>query len=381
MIIDTASRLQEVQEYFFSRKLKEIARLRSEGKPIINLGIGSPDLPPAPEVIEELKNQSSGADQHGYQPYQGILPLREAIRKFSAERLQVDLDDNEVLPLMGSKEGITHISLAFLDPGDQVLIPSLGYPTYTSVTKMVGAKPVYYPLLEERNWEPDWDFLEKLDYSRVKILWLNYPHMPTGAKGSGALLERFVAFAKKKKVLLCHDNPYSFILNDRPVSILSIAGAKEVAIELNSLSKTFNMAGWRIGWLSGDSAYLTHIIRIKSNMDSGMFRPLQLAAVKALGSGSGWFEQLDKTYSGRRELVFRILDELGCGYTKDQAGMFVWAKAKGGDGNAFTERLLHDKNVFITPGAIFGEAGKAYIRISLCAPEEQLKEVLERIKQ
>ena len=379
MIIKTADRISSVEEYYFSKKLKEISKLKVEGKTIINLGIGSPDLMPPASAIEKIVNSARKTGVHGYQPYQGIPELKRAIVEFSRRRLNIQLDEPEILPLMGSKEGITHISLAYLNPEDKVLIPSISYPTYTSVTKMVGAQPVYFPLIEEKGWEPDWDFLEEQEDPSIKILWLNYPHMPTGTRGSKELLEKFVKLAKKKGWLICHDNPYSFILNDSPLSILSIEGAKDVAIELNSLSKTFNMAGWRVGWIGGKSEYLNPVLRIKSNMDSGMFRPIQEAACTALHADDQWFSDLIKTYSKRRNIVFDILRKIGCYFNESQLGMFVWARSPNGDGNEFADEILDKFEVFVAPGSIFGEAGKPFIRVSLCSPEEELKEVMKRV--
>lgn len=379
MSIRPADRLSQFSEYYFSAKLRAIAQLVADGRPIINLGIGSPDQMPDPLVIGALRQGAELPDAHGYQPYQGIPTLRESIRGFCQKHYQLDWAEAGVLPLMGSKEGIMHISLAYLNPGDQVLIPALGYPTYTSVTKIAGAQPVYFPLLEESDWAPDWAFLESLDCSRIKILWINYPHMPTGTRASDDQLLRFVEFARKNDILLCHDNPYSFLLNAHPRSIFNIPGAREVALELNSLSKTFNMAGWRVGWAMGEEQLLQPVLQVKSNMDSGMFKPVQLAAIEALSLGSDWFESLNKTYRERQRAAFRILDALGCSYATDQSGMFVWAKAPGADGEAFSDRVLEMYNTFVAPGFIFGEAGRPYIRVSLCADIASLEEVYNRI--
>ena len=375
----TADRLGQVQEYYFSKKLREIAAMKAAGKPVLNLGIGSPDLAPPQVVMDELSQLAHG-DVHQYQSYQGIPELRMAIAKFYEQHYGVSLDTNSgILPMMGSKEGITHISLAFLNKGDQVLIPELGYPTYTSVTKMVEAEPVYFPLQAEQNWEPDWEYLEGLDYSNVKLIWVNYPHMPTGTKGSSDILARFVALAKKHDLLVINDNPYSFILNDNPQSILAVTGAEEVALELNSMSKTFNMAGWRIGWLCGNPELVSTVLRIKSNMDSGMFKPLQLAAVKALGLGSSWYESLNQAYERRKVLACEILDKLGCTYEASQSGLFVWAKVKEAHVDEVVDWLLYEKNLFITPGHIFGPKGKDYLRISLCVNEGMYEEALQRL--
>ncbi len=379
--MQTADRLGQVQEYYFSKKLREIAELRAAGKPVLNLGIGSPDLSPPRGVINELIQVAPG-DVHQYQPYQGIPELRLAIAQFYQQHYGVVLDEKSgILPLMGSKEGITHISLAFLNKGDQVLIPELGYPTYTAVTKMLEAEPVYFPLQENNSWEPDWEFLEAQDYSRIKIIWINYPHMPTGTRGTREIMTRFVKLAKEKNVLLINDNPYSFILNDQPASLLSIPGAAEVALELNSLSKTFNMAGWRIGWVCGKPELISQVLRIKSNMDSGMFKPIQLAAVKALQLGSEWYHQLNETYRQRRTLACEILSKLGCTWDDDQGGLFIWAKVQQPHVDELVDWLLYEKDLFITPGHIFGERGKQYLRISLCVNEEMYHEALNRLEK
>lgn len=375
----TADRLGQVQEYYFSKKLREIAALKAQGRPVLNLGIGSPDLAPPQVVIDELSQIVHG-NVHQYQSYQGIPELRAAIAEFYQQHYGVGLDTQHgILPMMGSKEGITHISLAFLNKGDQVLIPELGYPTYTSVTKMVEAEPVFFPLLEDQGWEPDWNYLEGLDYSRIKLIWINYPHMPTGTRCNQETLQRFVDLAKKHDLLVINDNPYSFILNDQPTSILSVHGAGEVALELNSLSKTFNMAGWRIGWLCGHPELVKTVLRIKSNMDSGMFKPLQLAAVKALQIGADWYEQLNAEYKKRRTLAFEILDKLGCTYTNEQSGLFVWARVKEDHVDEVVDWLLYEKDLFITPGHIFGPKGKDFLRISLCVNEEMYREALSRL--
>jgi len=377
--MDTANRLAQVEEYYFSKKLREIAQLKAEGKPVLNLGIGSPDLAPPPEVVQELIKVADD-DVHQYQPYRGIPELRNAIAGFYQQHYRVDLDTEDgILPLMGSKEGITHISLAYLNKGDQVLIPKLGYPTYTSVTKMVEAEPVYYPLLPDNNWEPDWAFFEQLDFSRIKIIWMNYPHMPTGTKGTDEVMKRFVKLAQKHQVLLVNDNPYSFILNNQPKSLLEIEGSAEVALELNSLSKTFNMAGWRIGWLAGNPELVKPVLQIKSNMDSGMFKPLQLAAVKALGLGADWYQSLNQEYEKRKVLATQVLDKLGCQYAPNQCGLFVWAKVPQNDVDELVDWLLYEKDLFITPGHIFGKKGRKYLRISLCVNETTYQEALRRL--
>ena len=378
--MQTANRLKEVQEYYFSAKLREIRALEKEGKEVLNLGIGSPDLLPPNQVIEQLKMGSDLQGANQYQSYQGLPAFREAIAEFSKNRLNIVLNpEEEILPLMGSKEGIAHISLAYLNKGDQVLIPELGYPTYTSVTKMVEAEPIYYPLVEQDDWCPDWKFFDQLDYSKIKLLYLNYPHMPTGAKGSQEILEKFVEIAIKNKLLLIHDNPYSFILNDEPLSIFSVEGSKTFALELNSLSKSFNMSGWRVGWLSGASENIKNVLRIKSNLDSGMYQPIQRAAIVALQQDERWFEQLNLTYRTRRNAVFRLLDKLNCTYRKAQSGLFVWAQAPVMDVDALIDDLLVNKHIFITPGHIFGAKGRRYLRVSLCAPTEVFEQAILRL--
>jgi aspartate/methionine/tyrosine aminotransferase len=378
--MQTANRLKEVQEYYFSAKLREIWTLEKEGKEVLNLGIGSPDLLPPDQVIEQLKKGSDLQGANQYQSYQGLPAFREAIAKFSKNRLNIVLNpEAEILPLMGSKEGIAHISLAYLNKGDQVLIPELGYPTYTSVTKMVEAEPIYYPLVEQDDWCPDWKFFDQLDYSKIKLLYLNYPHMPTGAKGSQEILEKFVEIAIKNKLLLIHDNPYSFILNDQPLSIFSVEGSKTCALELNSLSKSFNMSGWRVGWLSGASENIKNVLRIKSNLDSGMYQPIQRAAITALQQDEKWFEQLNRTYMARRECVFRLLDKLNCTYQKAQSGLFVWAQVPVMDVDVLIDDLLANKHIFITPGHIFGAKGRRYLRVSLCAPIEVFEKAILRL--
>ena len=380
-MIRKANRLNNVQEYYFSTKLREIAGLLKEGKPIINIAIGSPDLKPPLNVIEALKSTIHIENAHKYQSYQGIPEFREGIRNFYKEKYDVALNaTNEILPLMGSKEGIMHISMAFLNKGDKVLIPNPGYPTYSSVTKLVEAEPIFYNLTEENNWMPNFEELEKEDLSQVKIMWLNYPHMPTGAVASKQDFEQLVLFAKKHTILLVNDNPYSFILNNDQLSILAIEGAKEVAIELNSFSKTFNMAGWRVGMVVGDAKILSAILQVKSNMDSGMFLGIQKGAVAALKLPNSWFEKQNDTYSKRRKLVWKIMDALDCEYAKNSTGLFVWAKLttpiKSVD---FTDKLLNEKEVFMTPGTVFGTNGEGYIRASLCVSETVLEEVLTRV--
>ncbi len=382
-MIATADRLHTVEEYYFSKKLREVRGLIGQGKPIINMGIGSPDLLPSNKVLEAITQALSEPGAHQYQSYQGLPILREAIATFYRSKFNVDVDpNNEVLPLMGSKEGIMHISMAFLNEGDEVLVPNPGYPTYTSVTKLLGAVPRYYHLSSEKGWFPDLQTLEKQDLSKVKIMWINYPHMPTGALANKEQLEELVNFALRNEILLVNDNPYGFILNSKPLSILSVAGAKEVALELNSLSKTFNMAGWRVGMVIGSAANLNAVLKVKSNMDSGMFYGVQKGAVAALKSADSWFTQLNKVYASRRILVHELADILNCSYDPNAAGMFVWAKLPTNHVSAedFIDTLLHEKDIFIAPGTIFGSNGEGYIRFSLCVTEEKIKEAIERFK-
>ena len=380
-MIEKAERLRSVTEYYFSKKLREVAALRKEGKSIINMAIGSPDLPPPAKVIEALNSTAEIANAHQYQSYQGIPELREAIADFYQKHYRVSLDPNqEILPLMGSKEGIMHISMAFLNKGDGVLIPNPGYPSYASVGNLMEAKVITYDLSEANNWRPNYEELEKQDLSNVKIMWLNYPHMPTGATATKDDFKEAVAFAKKHNILIVNDNPYSFVLNDNPLSILEVEGAREVAIELNSLSKTFNMAGWRVGMVVGKASIIKTILQVKSNMDSGMFLGIQKGAIAALQSSDRWFEELNETYVKRREIVWQIFDALQCSYNKESAGLFVLAKLpKGENSIEFIDRLLHEKEVFIAPGTIFGSNGEGYIRASLCVSEKLLKEVLNRL--
>jgi len=380
-MINKANRLNQVKEYYFSTKLQEIRKLISQGKPIINLGIGSPDLSPPKQVITAISKAVADETKHSYQSYQGLPELRQAISHFYETQFKVSLNSNdEILPLMGSKEGIMHISMAFLNEGDAVLIPNPGYITYASTAKMLGANPIYYHLKEENNWYPDFEELEKLEVSKVKLMWINYPNMPTGSLGSKDLFKKLIAFAKKHQILLVNDNPYSFVLNNKPLSILSIDGAKEVAMELNSLSKTFNMAGWRVGMLLGKSKYIKAVLQVKSNMDSGMFYGIQQGAITALNISNGWFNSMNEIYQKRRKIVWQILDKLNCNYNKTNVGLFVWAKIpKHTTTQQLTDELLYKKDIFITPGSIFGSNGEQYIRISLCVKEELLNEVLNRV--
>ncbi len=384
MIIETAHRLKITKEYYFSVKLQEVRTLISQGKDIINIAIGNPDMAPSQSTIDELNKQSNIPGNHGYQPYRSIPELRTSICEWTKKTYGVSLDaDDEVLPLIGSKEGITHISLAFLDPGDEVLVPELGYPAYRAVTEMLGGKAINYPMIEEENWKPDLVALQKTNLSKVKLMWINYPNMPTGASAEKKVFEEIIAFAKRNKILICHDNPYSLVLNENaPLSLLSVDGAKEVSIELNSMSKSHNMAGWRIGWISGAKDYINAILKIKSNVDSGMFKPMQLAAVVAFNNSDSWHLTRNNEYKKRRELVYKILDLLSCTYNKLQTGMFIWAKVNPeiGSSDKLADYLLYAKNIFVTPGFIFGVKGRNYIRISLCVKQEILEKAIKRIE-
>jgi len=379
-MIKSAKRLDTVQEYYFSKKLREVRELAAAGKPIINMGIGSPDLQPPTKVIDAIQQSFNDADAHKYQSYQGLPALRSAISAFYKQKFNVATDPaNEILPLMGSKEGIMHISMAFLNEGDQVLIPNPGYPTYTSVTKLLGAEPVFYELEEATNWQPNIEALEALDLSKVKIMWVNYPHMPTGTNALKETFEKLVAFGKKHQILLVNDNPYSFILNDKPLSILQVEGAKDIALELNSLSKTFNMAGWRVGMVLGNKKYINEILKVKSNMDSGMFYGIQKGAIEALHLSDDWFENQNKVYEERRNLVFQLADKLECAYDENSTGLFVWAKIpKGKTSEEVTDAILYEKDIFITPGTVFGSQGEGYIRFSLCVSKEVINNAISR---
>ena len=382
MSIQTAKRLETVEEYYFSKKLREVRALAASGKPILNMAIGSPDLDPPKEVVVAIQNAVMIDGAHKYQSYQGLPELRQAISDFYHKKYQVALSpENEILPLMGSKEGIMHISLAYLNEGDEVLIPNPGYPTYTSVTKLVGAKPVFYDLEASNGWEPDFEVLSKIDVSKVKIMWINYPHMPTGANGNVNVLKKLISFAKEHSILLINDNPYSFILNNTPLSILSIDGAKEVALELNSLSKTFNMAGWRVGMVLGAKDKIEAILKVKSNMDSGMFQGIQKGAIAALQVADDWYTQTNLIYKERRELIWELASILGCTYDKEATGMFVWAKLPEGiDAIEFIDNILYQNSVFITPGDIFGSNGKGYIRFSLCVTKDNIRKAIKRLQ-
>jgi len=383
-----SKRLEGIGEYYFSQKLREIDELNKQGKNIINLGIGSPDLPPHPDVIKVLQEESAKPNVHAYQSYKGSPVLRKAMSDWYKQWYDVDLNiDTEILPLIGSKEGIMHICMTYFEEGVGVLVPNPGYPTYSSAVKISGATPVYYELKEENNYEPDFDALEKLiaafPLQGIKGLFVNYPQMPTGQNGNKILFEKIVAFGKKHNILIIHDNPYSFILNEYPMSLLSVEGAKDVVLELNSLSKSSNMAGWRVGMLCGAKERIDEVLRFKSNMDSGMFLPLQLAAAKALSLDKSWYDSINKIYNERRIKVFELLDLLKCVYSKDQVGMFVWAKIPSTykDGYALSDEVLYNSNVFITPGGIFGSAGDSYVRVSLCGSIERFEDAIKRIKR
>lgn len=382
--IQPAQRLESVSEYYFSRKLKEVAAMNAAGMQVISLGVGSPDMPPSEETVETLCTEAHNPDGHGYQPYVGIPELREAFSRFYKHWYGVELDaKSEIQPLIGSKEGILHVTLAFVNPGEQVLVPNPGYPTYTSLSRLLGAEVVHYDLKEKNGWMPDFDALERMDLSRVKLMWTNYPNMPTGANATPELYERLVDFARRKGIVIVNDNPYSFILNDHPLSILSVEGAKDCCIEFNSMSKSHNMPGWRIGMIAANPTFISWILKVKSNIDSGMYRAMQLAAVKALDAEADWYEGNNANYSARRKTAGAIMDALGCTYDKNQVGMFLWGRIPDHytDVEELTERVLHEARVFIVPGFIFGSNGSRYIRISLCAKNEKLEEALKRILQ
>ena len=379
-----ADRLASVSEYYFSKKLKEVAQMNAEGKDVISLGIGSPDMPPSEETVQTLCNEAQNPDGHGYQPYVGIPELRKSFAAWYQKWYNVELNPaTEIQPLIGSKEGILHVTLAFVNPGEQVLVPNPGYPTYTSLSKILGAEIVNYNLKENAGWMPDFDELEKTDMSRVKLMWTNYPNMPTGANATMEMYERLVDFARRKNIIIVNDNPYSFILNNHPLSILSVPGAKECCIEFNSMSKSHNMPGWRIGMLASNAQFVQWILKVKSNIDSGMFRAMQLAAAKALEADAEWYESNNRNYRNRRHLAGEIMKTLGCSYDESQVGMFLWGKIPDTYTHVeeLTERILHEARVFITPGFIFGSNGARYIRISLCCKDAKLAEALERIRK
>lgn len=382
--METAKRLEGIGEYYFSKKLQEIQELNKTGMPVINLGIGSPDMPPHPDVIKVLYEESLKPTTHGYQSYKGSEILRKAFSNFYKEWYQVTLDPTtEILPLIGSKEGIMHICMTYLNKGDKALIPNPGYPTYSSAVQLAGGSCMYYDLNEQENWSINFEEIEKQDLSNVKLMWVNYPQMPTGERANGGLFKQLVGFGKKHNILICHDNPYSFILNDHPESLLSIEGALDVSLELNSLSKSHNMAGWRIGVLAGNQKRIEEVLRFKSNMDSGMFLPLQLAAAKALTLPKEWFDEINKVYKKRKEKAHLLLDMLKCSYSKDQVGLFVWAKIPDTNIDCYelSDEILYNAKVFITPGGIFGSAGNRYVRVSLCSPESNYDLSIDRIQK
>lgn len=380
-MIEVANRLKHVEEYYFSKKLREVAFLQSQGKPIINLGIGSPDLEPPFKATMLLKDSLDEEGANKYQSYQGLPELRDEIANFYKKQYKVNLSgQTEVLPLLGSKEGIMHISMSFLNPGDEVLIPNPGYPTYSAVTKLLEAKPVFYDLKEDNHWLPDFVALERLDLSKVKIMWISYPHMPTGANAPNKFYDEVIAFGRRHNILIVNDNPYSFILNKKPISIMRYNHAKEVCLELNSFSKTFNMAGWRVGMLVGSYEHLSAVLKVKSNMDSGMFYAVQKGAIEALKCSDMWFVSLNSVYEQRRELIWKLAEALNCTYDEYATGMFVWAKLPPHlKSEEFTDLVLKEHSIFITPGTVFGSNGEGYVRFSLCSPEETIKEAIARV--
>jgi LL-diaminopimelate aminotransferase len=384
MNIKPANRLNSVSEYYFSAKLREVGEMNAAGKNVINLGIGNPDLPPSDQTIAALAAEAQKPNTHGYQSYVGIPELRNGFAQWYKKWYDVELNPaTEIQPLIGSKEGILHITLAFVNPGDSVLVPNPGYPTYTSASRICEANIVSYDLDENNNWEPDFEALEQMDLSSVKLMWVNYPNMPTGANASIELYQKLVAFGKKHSIVICNDNPYSFILNDEKLSILSVEGAKDICIEMNSMSKSHNMAGWRMAMLATNAEFVQWILKVKSNVDSGMFRPMMVAAVAALQNSEEWHAEMNKVYTRRRVLACKIMDALDCVYDTKQVGMFLWAKIpdRYKDSGELADEILYGKNVFITPGFIFGDKGNRYVRISLCCPEPMLEEALNRIKQ
>ena len=380
--IEPARRTKLVSEYYFSKKLKEVAEMNERGLNVISLGVGSPDLPPSEEAIDILCQSTHQADTHGYQPYVGIPELRRAFADWYKNWYGVDLNPNtEIQPLIGSKEGILHVSLTFLNPGDSVLVPNPGYPTYSSVSNLVEAKIIPYDLKEENQWQPDFDALEKTDLSQVKLMWVNYPHMPTGAPATKELYQRIVDFGRKHNIVICNDNPYSFILNEHPMSILEIEGAKDICIEMNSLSKSQNMPGWRIAMLASNPQFVQWILKVKSNIDNGQFKPMMLAAAKALQAPKEWYDGMNNVYRRRRKIAEKIMETLDCRFDPKQSGMFLWGKipSKYKSSEALADEILYKARVFIVPGFIFGSNGNNFIRISLCCKDEQLQEALERV--
>lgn len=382
--VTPADRVLEVKEYYFSRRLREIAELNAKGADIISLGIGGPDRPPHPDVIATLAEEAAQPGNHSYQPYVGLPALRKAMADWYARWYGVELNpDTEIQPLIGSKEGILHVSLAFLNPGDGVLVPNPGYPTYSSVSRLAQAEIFNYDLTEENGWMPDFDALEKLPLDRIKLMWINYPHMPTGAPATIELFEKTVAFGKKHNIVIAHDNPYSFILNDKPLSLLQVDGAKDIAIEMNSMSKSHNMAGWRVGMLASNPTFINWILKVKSNIDSGQFKPVMLAAAKGLAAGKEWYDEVNAVYASRRKVAEKIMQELGCSFDPAQKGLFLWGRIPDSCSSSeeLADKVLYDASVFITPGFIFGSNGDRYIRISLCATEENMNRALARIKE
>ena len=382
-IISCSKRAECVTEYYFSQKLREIEVMRSKGENVINLGVGSPDSTPMESAIRVLEESAHLPTSHGYQGYWGIPELREAFASWYASYFSTTLNpDGEILPLMGSKEGIMHITMAFVNPGEEVLVPDPGYPTYHSAATLSGAKIITYDLNEENGWLPNLEALQKRDLSNIKLMWVNYPHMPSGQKASKEFFKELIEFGRRNEILICNDNPYSFILNEEQISILSVEGAMEIALELNSVSKSHNMPGWRVGMVAGNSSYIKSIARVKNNMDSGMFRPLQLAAAEALNAGKEWYATINEEYKKRRVLVEEIMRELKCSFDSKQGGMFLWGKIPdyySGAGE-LCDMLLYDSALFITPGFVFGKNGERYVRISLCASQELLRAALERVK-
>jgi len=381
--IEPARRTNAVSEYYFSKKLAEVAEMNARGLNVISLGVGSPDLPPSEDAIDVLCRSARQADVHGYQPYVGIPELRRAFAGWYKKWYRVDLNpDTEIQPLIGSKEGILHISLAFLNPGDGVLVPNPGYPTYSSVSNLVEAKLIPYDLKEENQWQPDFEALEKMDLSNVKLMWVNYPNMPTGAPATKDLYQRLVDFGRKHSIVICNDNPYSFILNDNPMSMLEIDGAKDICIEMNSLSKSQNMPGWRVAMLASNPQFVQWVLKVKSNIDSGQFKPMMLAAAQALQAPKEWYDRMNQVYCRRRKIAEAIMETLHCTFDPKQSGMFLWGKIppEWKSGEVLADKILYNAKVFIVPGFIFGSNGDNYIRISLCCKDEQLQEALRRVE-
>lgn len=379
-----AKRVSEIQEYYFSRRLREVAQLNAQGADIISLGIGGPDRPPHSSVISTLADEAAKPGNHSYQPYVGIPQLRQAMADWYNRWYGVTLNpDTEIQPLIGSKEGILHVSLAFLNPGDGVLVPNPGYPTYTSVSRLAQAEIFNYDLTEEGGWMPDFDALERLPLDRIKLMWINYPHMPTGTPASLELFEKIVAFGKKHNIVIAHDNPYSFILNEKPLSLLQVDGARDIAIEMNSMSKSHNMAGWRVGMLASNPTFINWILKVKSNIDSGQFKPLMLAAVKGLEADKDWYDEVNATYASRRKVAEEIMSALNCTFDPSQKGLFLWGRIPDDEASSesLADRVLYEGRVFITPGFIFGSNGDRYIRISLCATEDNMRKAFDRINK